>query len=50
VGSFRQETSCLNTKIDNAQTQLLEKHDRFDRSSTSGDSAGLPPPSLVHKL
>jgi outer membrane murein-binding lipoprotein Lpp len=50
AGSFRQETSRLNTKIDNVQTQLLEKHDRFDRSSTSGDSSGPPPPAPVHKL
>jgi TolA-binding protein len=52
VDTLRQETRRLNTKIDNVQTQVLEKQGRFDKTSSSssgGDSFGpLPPP--VHKL
>jgi negative regulator of genetic competence, sporulation and motility len=35
VGSFRQVTSRLNTKIDNVHTQLLEKQGRFDKTHSS---------------
>jgi hypothetical protein len=51
--SFRLEQSRLNTKIDNVQTQLLEKQGLFDGKSSSssggGEPYGLPPPP-VHKL
>jgi hypothetical protein len=52
AGSFRLEQSRLNTKIDNVQTQLLEKQGRFDGESSSSSGGGelYGPPPLVHKL
>jgi hypothetical protein len=49
AGNLRQEKSRLNTKIDNVQSQLLDKQGHFS-SSASGSSFGPPPPPLVHKL
>jgi hypothetical protein len=51
AGSFRLEQGRLNTKIDNVQTQLLEKQGRFDKAFSSGSgSSNGPPPAPVHKL
>jgi hypothetical protein len=52
AGSFHLEQSRLNTKIDNVQTQLLQKQGRFDGKSSSSSGGGEPygPPPPVHKL
>lgn len=52
LGSVRQEQGCLSSSISNVQTQVLEKHGRFDASGSSspGDGKHGLPPQPVHKL
>jgi hypothetical protein len=49
-GTIRQEHSRPNTKIDNVQTQVLEKRGSFDSSSPSSSGKYGLPSLPVHKL